>query len=86
MTLNKLQKSLNIKGKIDYIKIMSKDNLKRQKRNDREWKTFATCRINQVFISTQNKELLKKKQAYRKRPKHVTDISPFHNKGYPDGW
>ena len=61
MTLNKLQKSLNIKGKIDYIKIMSKDDLKRQKRNDRKWKTFATCRINQVFISTQNKELLLKK-------------------------
>ena len=62
MTLNKLQKSLNIKGKIDYIKIMSKDDLKRQKRNDRKWKTFATCRINQVFISTQNKELLLKKK------------------------
>ena len=72
-------------GKMDYVKICQ-ETLKRQKRHDTKCKIFATCRTNQVFISTQNKELLKKKQAYRKRPKHVTDISPFHNKGYPDGW
>ena len=63
MTLNKLQKSLNIKGKIDYIKIMSKDDLKRQKRNDRKWKTFATVgSIKYLLVLRIKNSFLKKKK------------------------
>lgn len=64
-----------------------KRKLKKTEKTQHRMEDFCNLQ-DQSNISTQNKELLKKKktQAYRKRPKHVTDISPFHNKGYPDGW
>lgn len=53
---------------MDYVTICQEKTLKRQKRHDTKWKIFATCRTNQVFISTQNKELLKKKKKKKSKP------------------
>lgn len=79
MTLNKLQKSLNIKGKIDYIKIMSKDNLKRQKemtKNGRLLQPVGSIKYLLVHrIKNSFFYFLNKKTIYRNRAKHVRDFS-----------
>lgn len=88
--LIKAQKALNIKGKIDYIKIVSKGNRKDRKDKAQNRRRFLQpikyqYSANQVLVS-RIKNFLKKKNNHIEKRQNMKKmgISLFYNKGYPN--